>query len=170
VTPDPDSQSTPAKSSRRWFLSSLTAGAGIVGGIAVAIPAIGFLLAPLLKKAPRTWQAVGKVSDFEIDRIVEVTIEDTSAVPWTGETATTGAWLRRKTDSEFIVFSLNCTHLGCPVRWEADAQLFMCPCHGGVYYISGAVAAGPPPKPLQRYPVRVRNGRVEVQSSPIPIT
>jgi len=58
----------------------------------------------------------------------------------------------------------------CPVRWLQDAKLFLCPCHGGVYYSSGETAAGPPPKPLPRYPVRVRNGKVEIQTSTLPIT
>jgi menaquinol-cytochrome c reductase iron-sulfur subunit len=25
-----------------------------------------------------------------------------------------------------VAFSINCTHLGCPVRWLPDANLFMC--------------------------------------------
>ena len=56
------------------------------------------------------------------------------------------------------------------MRWVPDAELFMCPCHGGVYYKDGKVAAGPPPRPLSRYPVRVRAGNVEVRTMPIPIT
>ena len=30
-------------------------------------------------------------------------------------------------------------------------------------------AAGPPPLPLRRYPVRVQNGDVQIQTEPIPI-
>jgi len=48
--------------------------------------------------------------------------------------------------------------------------LFMCPCHGGVYYNDGTVAAGPPPKPLIRYDVRTLNGQVEIKTMAIPIT
>jgi hypothetical protein len=32
------------------------------------------------------------------------------------------------------------------------------------------VAAGPPPRPLSRYPVRIRNDRVEIETTAIPIT
>jgi menaquinol-cytochrome c reductase iron-sulfur subunit len=46
----------------------------------------------------------------------------------------------------------------------------MCPCHVGVFYSDGTVAAGPPQHPLIRYPVRVNNGQVEIQSVPVPIT
>ena len=90
-------------------------------------------------------------------------------MPWSGVSARTAAWLRRDSESAFTAFSLNCTHLGCPVRWFADSKLFLCPCHGGVYNADGSVAAGPPPKPLGRYPARVRDGQVEILTSPIPI-
>jgi len=49
------------------------------------------------------------------------------------------------------------------------ADLFMCPCHGGVYYNDGQVAAGPPPRPLFRYDVRVENGEVKMKSVVVPI-
>jgi menaquinol-cytochrome c reductase iron-sulfur subunit len=55
------------------------------------------------------------------------------------------------------------------VQWVPDGQLFLCPCHGGVYYRNGEVAAGPPPKALFRYNVRVNNGQVEIQTHAIPI-
>jgi menaquinol-cytochrome c reductase iron-sulfur subunit len=100
---------------------------------------------------------------------VKVDFPDPSPLPWSGVTARTAAWLRRKSDTDFVAFSINCTHLGCPVRWLPDADLFMCPCHGGVFYNNGGVASGPPPKPLVRYPVRVQNGMVEILTSPLPI-
>jgi menaquinol-cytochrome c reductase iron-sulfur subunit len=84
-------------------------------------------------------------------------------------TARTGAWLRRDGPDEATAFSVNCAHLGCPVRWLPDANLFMCPCHGGVYDQEGRVAAGPPPHGLARYPVRIVDGQVEVQTSPLPV-
>jgi menaquinol-cytochrome c reductase iron-sulfur subunit len=46
----------------------------------------------------------------------------------------------------------------------------MCPCHGGVYYKDGNVAAGPPPLPLVRYDVRIKNGEVKISSVVVPIT
>ena len=60
-----------------------------------------------------------------------------------GVTARTAAWLRRDSDASFTAFSVNCTHLGCPVRWFAEPKLFLCPCHGGVYNADGTVAGGP---------------------------
>ncbi|HKV81405.1 MAG TPA: Rieske (2Fe-2S) protein [Candidatus Sulfotelmatobacter sp.] len=91
-------------------------------------------------------------------------------MPWAGVTAETAAWLRRVDELQFKAFSVDCTHLGCPVRWLPAADLFMCPCHGGVFYADGRVASGPPPKPLTTYPVRVENGQVQILTSPLPIT
>ena len=55
------------------------------------------------------------------------------------------------TQAQFLVMAVNCTHLGCPVTWFADSGLFMCPCHGGVYYANGEHASGPPPRGLSSY-------------------
>jgi len=91
-------------------------------------------------------------------------------LPWAGITAKSAVWLRRESETSFIAFSANCTHLGCPVRWMEGAELFLCPCHGGVYYKDGNVAAGPPPRPLFRYDVRIKNGEVKINSVVVPIS
>ena len=136
----------------------------------MAVPIVGFVVAPLFRKAPGDWMSVGKVDDFEIGKTVDVQITDPSPLPWAGITAKSAAWLRRESADEFIAFSVNCSHMGCPVRWLAGAELFMCPCHGGIYYKDGSVAAGPPPRPLYRFTVRVVDGIVQIRSAPVPIT
>jgi menaquinol-cytochrome c reductase iron-sulfur subunit len=155
---------------RRAFLARASLVLGAVAGVIVALPVVGFLFAPLFRKIPEIWRGVGPVHHFEVGKTVEVTFADASPLPWAGVTAQTAAWLWRASETEFVAFSMNCTHLGCPVRWLPEAELFLCPCHGGVYYASGAVAAGPPPRPLTRYPVRVRDGHVQIRTSPLPIT
>jgi menaquinol-cytochrome c reductase iron-sulfur subunit len=166
-----DSNAAPAPEllQRRRFLSRVSIALSSAVGAVIGVPVVGFLLAPLVRKAPRAWRDVGAVGDFKVGETVAVHFEDASPLPWAGVTARTAAWLRREDEGRFIAFSVHCTHLGCPVQWFGNAQLFLCPCHGGVYYPDGSVAAGPPPKPLPQYPVRVRDGKVEIQTSPIPI-
>jgi menaquinol-cytochrome c reductase iron-sulfur subunit len=168
--PNSASRAGSAGLSRRNFLTRVSIAAGAFGAFLVSIPVIGFLLAPLFRDSPRLWRQVGAVDDFKVNQISEVTFDDSSSLPWAGLTSKTAAWLHRRGEKDFVAYSVNCSHLGCPVRWEADAKLFMCPCHGGMYYENGSVAAGPPPKGLTRYPVRVQDGQVEVLSSPAPIT
>jgi len=161
---------SPPELSRRKFLARFSLAVGSVGALIVAVPVVGFIVAPFFKRKVEVWRSVGKVQGFKVGETVAVDYEDASPLPWAGVTAKSAAWLRRENADTFIAFSINCTHLGCPVRWLPKANLFMCPCHGGVYYEDGAVAAGPPPLPLPRYPVRVKDGDVQIQTSPLPIS
>jgi menaquinol-cytochrome c reductase iron-sulfur subunit len=160
---------TPHEIARRQLLGKMSVGLGVICGGAISVPGIGFVVAPLFRDAPREWRPVGAVGEFKIGETVNVVFVDASPLPWAGVTSKTSAWLRRVSEEEFVAFSVNCAHLGCPVRWMAQARLFMCPCHGGVYYEDGRVAAGPPPHPLTRYAARVREGQVEIRTDPIPI-
>lgn len=155
---------------RRSFQAKLSIGLSAAIGAMIATPGLGFVMAPLFRRAPHRWRAVGAVDKFQQGGTVLVEFEDPSPRPWAGVTAKTAAWLRREDDQRFIAFAINCRHLGCPVRWVEKASLFMCPCHGGVYYSDGTVAGGPPPEPLYRYRTRVRDGQVEIHTAAVPLT
>ena len=155
--------------SRRQFLSKLSLVLSAVFGGLVGLPVIGFLLAPLLRRPPGVWQTVGPLDAFSVGQTVLVQFRDPSPLPWAGVSARSAAWLRRAGERDFEAFAVNCTHLGCPVRWLADANLFMCPCHGGVFYRDGRASAGPPERPLFRYPMRVQRGEVQLLVGVLPI-
>jgi Rieske Fe-S protein len=44
----------------------------------------------------------------------------------------------------------------------------MCPCHGGAFYEDGSHAAGPPPRGLYTYEVKVENGELFIMGGVIP--
>src|SRR5438067_8166373 len=154
--------------SRRRFLANLTFGVSGLIGVAIGVPLIGYIFGPLIRRAPNSWQAVGKAADFTVGQTKLASLDDASSLPWAGLTSTTAVWVRRTTQDDFQVFAVNCTHLGCPVNWLASAELFECPCHGGIYYANGDVAAGPPPHALFQHQVRIQNGEVQVLTFPIP--
>ncbi|HET9013199.1 MAG TPA: Rieske 2Fe-2S domain-containing protein, partial [Gemmatimonadaceae bacterium] len=57
-----------------------------------------------------------------------------------------------------------CTHLGCGFTLSPDKKSFLCPCHRGQFDIkTGAVLAGPPPRPLDELAVQIRDSAVFVQ-------
>jgi menaquinol-cytochrome c reductase iron-sulfur subunit len=151
---------------RRRILMGVSIAAGGAVGTAVALPLIGFFLGPVYRNFPPVWRNVGPLEKFKIGATVQVDLLTSGGLAWDGPAQRIGAWLRRNNEDNFTVYSSKCTHLGCPVRWIASAELFMCPCHGGVYFKDGDVAAGPPPQPLQQFPVRVRDGQVEVEWRP----
>jgi Rieske Fe-S protein len=142
------------------------------GGItvaAIALPALGFALAPVFTRQSFEWQPVGPASDFTDSNYVTrvVTID-----PTIGIAGKTIAYVRARnpavdTEKEdqynkFVALSSRCMHLGCPVRYTPAAQRFICPCHGGVYDFRGMVAGGPPVRPLDRFYTRVVGGQVEI--------
>jgi menaquinol-cytochrome c reductase iron-sulfur subunit len=166
--PPANERSEPLSPERRRFLARVCV-AGGASCLGLVVPAAGFVISPLLRPSPEIWRGVGKVADFKLGETANVSLIDASPLPWAGITANTAAWLRRTGENEFVAFSVNCAHLGCPVQWMPGANLFMCPCHGGVYYEDGSVAAGPPPHGLWRYPARVQDGLVQIRADPVPI-
>jgi Rieske Fe-S protein len=89
-------------------------------------------------------------------------------MPADGKTVDTACWVRRVAGEKFQVFAVNCMHLGWPVRWFPQSGLFMCPCHGGVYYRDGSRASGPPERGLFEYPYKVENGLVTIHAGELP--
>jgi menaquinol-cytochrome c reductase iron-sulfur subunit len=155
--------------SRRRFLSRFIIGLSGLAGAVISVPIFAYLLSPLIKPSANVWQTVGALNDFKVGETVKVDINEPSALAWAGQTSKTAIYVRREAERDFTVFAVNCTHLGCPVNWLQDAQLFLCPCHGGVYYASGAVAGGPPPKPLFRHKVRLNQDNVQVLTRPLQV-
>lgn len=67
-----------------------------------------------------------------------------------------------RTAESIKVFSLICTHLGCTLQWQGGNREFYCACHDGRFDQFGEVIAGPPPVPLEQFPVRVEDDQVIV--------
>ncbi|MEX2571801.1 MAG: Rieske (2Fe-2S) protein [Gemmatimonadota bacterium] len=152
---------------RRRFLALLSIGAGGVAALLAGIPVLGAFF--FSEPDEGAWRPVAAVDDLPVGSTAKVEFVDPEPLPWAGASGRSAAWLRRESETEFVAFSLYCSHTGCPVRWEEGAELFMCPCHGGAFYRDGTVASGPPPVPLERHPVRIRAGMVEVRTIGVPI-
>jgi menaquinol-cytochrome c reductase iron-sulfur subunit len=153
---------------RRRLLTFMTLGIGSAAGASLLAPWLGLFVTPLMRTDPTEWHDVGSLEDFPVGRTLRVTYRDPGPLPWAGYAARNAAWVRRDGSEDFAAFTTYCTHVGCAVRWEEGARLFLCPCHGGAFHADGSVAAGPPPRPLDRYPIRIRDGRVEIRPEGIP--
>lgn len=154
---------------RRNFLVRVGMALNAVAAALLAVPIIGYLGGALRGRAmQQAWIALGALDDFPIGQTRLATYRNPFTRPWDGETADIPCWVRRIAAEQFQVFAINCTHLGCPVRWFPESGLFMCPCHGGVYYADGERASGPPPRRLYEYDYRVENGRLLVKGGRLP--
>jgi Rieske Fe-S protein len=155
-------------SRRRWLLIA----GGVLDGIAgllLAIPLVGFVFSSVAnRKDPRSWIALGALDNFTEGVTKLATYRNPFTRPWDGPTANIACWVRRLQGNQFQVFAVNCAHLGCPVRWFQESGLFMCPCHGGVYYEDGSRASGPPPRGLFEYQYKVENGQLWIKGGEMP--
>jgi cytochrome b6-f complex iron-sulfur subunit len=64
------------------------------------------------------------------------------------------------TDQGITAFNATCTHLGCLVKWLPQKNEFLCPCHAGRFSPTGQVLGGPPPEPLHRIDIEIRDNQI----------
>ena len=138
------------------------------GGAAVALvalPVVGFAVAPIFDRPEEQWEGVGSPDDYTADTYRQSVI---TIVDGIGDSGKTTVYIRRgsatldEDPDTFIAISTRCAHLGCPVRFVRAAGNFICPCHGGVYDFEGKVIGGPPVRPLDRFQTRVTAGELEI--------
>jgi quinol---cytochrome c reductase iron-sulfur subunit, bacillus type len=140
--------------SRRDFILATT---GIVGGIigaVLGIPAIGYMIAPALRedKAGAPVQ-IGKLEDIPVGQFKPFSFTITKVNGWERTASNYGGYILRKSESpdDILVLSSRCTHLSCTVKWNQEANAFICPCHDAKFSPDGKVLAGPPPEPLGHF-------------------
>lgn len=135
----------------------------------LAIPVVGYLFAALSGKRKYTaWVTLGPLEQFPIGHVRLASFQNPIRRPWDGMAADIPCWVRCTGENSFEVFCINCTHLGCPVRWFPQSKLYMCPCHGGVYYANGDRAAGPPPRGLYKYAHKIEKGQLFIKAGELP--
>jgi len=159
-----------AAHSRRAFLFKLSLLANGAVGAVLAVPIVGYLLGPALrKKSPdESWVGLGFVSGFPEGETRLATFRNPVTTAWDGQTGDIPCWVRRISGTTFQVFAINCAHLGCPVRLFSESKLFLCPCHGGAYYEDGSRASGPPERGLFEYEHRIVGDALEISAGKMP--
>jgi menaquinol-cytochrome c reductase iron-sulfur subunit len=154
--------------SRRNALLKLGAGLNALAGLLMGVPVFAYVLSTFSKKSPRTWVSLGPLNRFSEGNTKLAVFRNPVTKPWDGDTVEVPCWVRRVEGETFQVFAINCTHLGCPVRWFQQSRLFMCPCHGGVFYEDGSHASGPPPRGLFEYQHKVEGGELKILGGNLP--
>jgi menaquinol-cytochrome c reductase iron-sulfur subunit len=152
------------KISRRTFLGFATWAIGGVISVGVGIPAISYVVGPSLQKTDtQEWIRIGSSSKVEIGIPTLFKVKIQKQVGWIVNEEELAVYILTENGSDFVALSNICTHLGCRVRWIVDQDKFYCPCHNAVFDKDGQVVAGPPPRPLDQYQVKVENGQLFIQ-------
>jgi len=170
LTPQAESQTQQSTIvSRRWLLLKIGMIFNGIAGMFLAVPVIRYLLSPVKPDAAyKSWITLGNIGNFPVGETRLATFLNPFRRPWDGETAKVACYVRRMAYEQFQVFAVNCAHLGCPVRWFPQSQLFMCPCHGGAYYADGARASGPPERGLFSYDCKIENDLLKINAGQMP--
>ncbi|HUK56927.1 MAG TPA: ubiquinol-cytochrome c reductase iron-sulfur subunit [Nitrospiria bacterium] len=147
---------------RRTFLVRVTGFIMGMIGLVLAIPLVGYVISPAFRRSVQDWAEAGRLDDLTVGVPRELSYVVTLRDGWLDATATKSVWAVRQPDGAVTVFSPLCTHLGCGYHWDSGDREFKCPCHGSVFDITGKVVGGPAPRPLDRLPVKVEDGRLFV--------
>ena len=154
---DPDKpalESMPQWPERRAVLDWLLGLSGAGALLAVAYPVLAFVFPPRQAKG-RSKGAVlaGKVSELPRGSGIVFPLGTQPAI------------LVHTPDDQWRAFNAKCTHLSCTVRYREDTGNLFCPCHDGMFDLTGKNVGGPPPRPLQEHTVIVKGDEVYVAES-----
>jgi quinol---cytochrome c reductase iron-sulfur subunit, bacillus type len=161
----------PSGITRRALLTKLAIFFNGLIALILAVPIVRYLFSSVAherKGAYNAWVPLGKLEQFPSGQTRLATYRNPVVNPWDGDTADIACWVRNVDGQNFQVFAINCAHLGCPVRWFPQSNLFMCPCHGGVYYQDGSRASGPPERGLFQYHYKIDDGKLLIKAGEMP--
>lgn len=148
---------------RREFVKVVTVFLGTVMGAVIGLPAIGYILAPALKKqASEAWIPTGPLENYPVGEPTLFNFTRSKVNGWEKTTNSYGVYIVRGQGDKIVAFSSTCTHLSCRVTWKPDQKLYACPCHAGFFDANGKVVDGPPPRPLDQYETKVEDGTLYI--------
>ena len=148
---------------RRDFMGFATWAIGGLLGSGLVIPAIIYVAGPALKKQQtQGWIRLGQVSKIELGTPTLFKAKIKRQSGWIVDEEEVSFYVYTEDGRNYIALSNICTHLGCRVRWIEQQSEFFCPCHNAIFDKEGNVVAGPPPRPLDRFQVKVEDGQLFV--------
>jgi len=140
----------PEETRRRWLTWFLSTSVGLFL-IAVLYPVSRYLMPPQIEESPA--------------RTARLAVTPAEVKPNSGQIFKFGSrpgLLIRTPSGELRAFSAICTHLACIVQYRPDLGHIWCACHNGHFDLNGKNITGPPPRPLERYIVKVQQERIVV--------
>ncbi len=182
-------EGTPAEQTRRTFMVQATLALGGVIGLGIAIPVVTSLI-PSADALGSNWSPLTPDELAQLKKSTEKPIKVSFAVKTQdgylpASSTDEFVWAIKADDATmkakrpelfegaaklpypvvnlgFVIFSPICPHLGCRYAWNADQNLFACPCHGSQYTSYGAHTAGPAQRGLDPLPLRDESGAAQI--------
>lgn len=137
-----------------------------IGGLisaGLALPSIAYIIGPALEKnKEEDWLSIGSISKVELGKPTLFKAKVFRQTGWISTEEQIAAFVLTEDGRDFVAMSNICTHLGCRVRWIPEREQFFSPCHNGIFDKQGNVVSGPPPRPLDRYEIKVENEQLYI--------
>lgn len=149
-------------STRRSFFGWVSAAAAAVIALGLAVPLVGYVVSPALKRREESWTDVGPAAALPERDPVQLEYVTSTREGYMETRVRKAVWAVKQQDGQVTVYSPTCTHLGCGYSWKAAERRFECPCHLSKFDLDGRVLGGPAPRPLDRLPVKIEEGRLFV--------
>lgn len=131
--------------------------------IILAVPAAGYLAHSGLRKEKLADKAsLGKLAELSNEpsrKVIKAAIPDA----WVKKEKSIVIWARLDDSGEPVALSASCPHQRCPVNWDKQKELYICPCHGSSFGVDGAWISGPSEQPLKRLSVTNVAGELLIQ-------
>lgn len=140
----------PEKKDRRDFLKFCLS-LGLAGfGVSTIYPVISFLKPPKQTEVEVKSVVVGKIDELKPGESKIIRFGNKPVI------------IIHTEDDKFIALSATCTHLDCTVQYKNDEKIIWCACHNGKYDLYGKNVSGPPPRPLDKFMVVIKNDELIV--------
>jgi Rieske Fe-S protein len=146
--------------SRRSFLKLLPL--GVLAGVFASIGGAAFrFLRPRIGAVSDAWLDVAAVTELQGPQPLARKIVAENIAGWAITTEEHNVFVLPAKNNQ--VLSAICPHEGCEVSWDQGANRFSCPCHESYFAADGARISGPATRGLDPLPMRVQDGKVQVQ-------
>jgi cytochrome b6-f complex iron-sulfur subunit len=130
---------TKAPVNRRDFFNEIAGCALAIAGIGATALTVEYSSPNVLFEPPTTFRA-GSLDDYPVNSVTYIQDQQVYIV---------------RTEKGLWAMTAVCTHLGCITQWKGDLNQIACPCHGSRFGRNGNVEAGPAPRPLPHFAVRL---------------
>ncbi|PYZ93536.1 (2Fe-2S)-binding protein [Salipaludibacillus keqinensis] len=124
--------------------------------------AVGASMALGLSTVPFSVRAMMGIAEDEGERLEVARMDELpegNSMTFNYPTESDAAILVHTVNGELVAYNSACTHLMCPVFYEKESDILLCPCHKGYFDVSnGQPVAGPPQRELPLIELEVENG------------
>jgi Rieske Fe-S protein len=160
---DDDPRSSGGELSRRGFVGWAVGLGTVFAATAVGVPLVGSLVVPSASAKAGEYVQVADVSAIPVGEPFGISFAEQTTDAYNVTMLPHSVYALKKSDTDIVVYSPVCPHLGCQVYFDRQLKEYVCPCHASKFAVDGARISGPSPRGLDTLPSKIEKGALLVQ-------